>query len=1260
MAFADTFKPQDINQEVDRFGRPVDVVQSSVDSLGVTPSEIPEPTPEPTPEPDTDEGMPEWAKAQLREQQQEVSNVTDEGMPEWAKAQLREQQQEVNSVVDEGMPEWAKAQLQEQQKGALIGLPEGVVAYSYSQDDIAERDELYNLVYDAVLDRYGKQAVYKKSRADIVDEYMNNRRGNAAGNSVRVISEVDYLMDIKDDPERLLTAGKGYAIFEGMEGLTGEGVTWTEMGEGVKDYARTVIFDPINAVTIGFGRFFGGTALRTAVGVVEKTAQKAVAKELLKGASREGAKKIVSKIYTKTAAEVALKGAAEITEFATKMAATKGGSRIMTNAGLKEIAAATVTDAVINSGAEFLYQRSLVETNVQGEISKGAVGLAALASMAMGGLQAGLVAKRGMSGTALVSEVMEQAKPKDIVNELQKSITDWVEQVQKSKVGEGPDWLTKVRNGKDITDGDTDFFIDILLGRTGSVVDPEDVAKGVKPEVPALKGLAQLMQEGGYFFVKKTDDDKISNWVSDFMRQEFDQSDIDGILKAVGQGLSVKIDGKLTPELFADAFANKMNSSARSMNSVMQVAKKLDANIEDLDIEDFFKEALGLNVLKDTSAKTKKHNTRMGILWANVSETQNKFIRTLVSHPSTSALNVVGYGAAAGLDASKDLTMALYRGTRGTFKYVLNAADGGKSELEVAKQLLISTAERVKFALDPDMTYAAYKSAMVRNTGALDTLNRTLSGGVQISNSLDQMSKLGGRGGVIQDKVDTLITGVQQATFVHAQDSFTKSQEYVSQMNKQLRLNFKGPTGKGMGWNEFYNHPSAAKVMGSKKYKEIELAAVTSVLENTFSKSYKGADKVGQVAGIIEDARNIPGLGFMIPFGRFFNNTIDFGLKNTPLLNIAAKATGKYADTPVEELMAKGAVTVGLLTIFTQGEDENRRLGLGLYDTVVDGQVVSQQYDYPISLFKAAGRILSYKMAGEEVPGSITKQVLKDFGGGGLTRNLNKTTTEFADFTNAIIAGELKEAGRELKGISGDLTAQAISGFLRPLEPIDAAIGLFTNTDQRPKDVAQGNLFVGNSLRYVDTVTDWFLGNDLPAKVNGATGERDQQTTKNLGIRTLNLTDTQRVMNLLGINQWDINSGLSKDRKRMIPEAVNEYQRQVAEAMEPWAKMKMENDYFRNTDNASQMVLWTKQVAQVKKDARFMLMVRYSGPQSTLSTQYELLSKYSGETVEEAIKDMGLDKTIGELTDTEIYLLESELSILDFVEEMSVDSRARN
>ena len=1200
--------------------------------------------------PSTDLEVPTWMK--LIEEEPEVApeapveaEESDE-LPSWMRL-VEEEEEELTELpswmrlvdVEETSPIETVESSSPLDDDGLVKLPVGVEAFTYSQDDMSERDELFNPINDFVKSRYGIQAIENRSREEIVDTFLNNRRGVSAGNSIRAIAEVDWLMDAKKDPEKLLTAGKAYSIFEKMEGLTGEGVSWSEFGEGIKDYVGSVILDPVNLVGGFIGKAIGGTTVKASVMTAEKLAMKEVTKQLMAGASKEVAAKAGTKVL-KQAAKVATTNATkEVAEFSAKMATDKGLKKVLTKESLKEIATVTAVDAVANGGFEYLYQRSLMDTNVQGEISTAAVGIAALSAMAMGTVQAGVVLKRGTSNTALITESVKKVPPKQIAKEMQDAIKAFVAKEPNSTTS----WLKKVKAGDDITKGDTDFFIDVLLG----------IHKGEGEN--NLKGLAQIMQEGGYFFQKKTEDDKISNWIADFMKEELDQDDINGIMKAFG-GKAKRKNTKITPETFGDSFASKMNASARSMNSVMQVAKKLDMDIRDMDMDTFMREALDLNLIDDAILRKDQFSKR-GPIASNISEVQNKFIRSLVSHPSTSILNVLGYGAAAGLDISTDVILALYKGGKGTLQSVLGYSDAGFESTRAAKRLLLAAKDRVKLAFDPDMTHAAYVSALQNNTGSLDKLNRTLSGGVEISNTVDQMASLG-KGAFIQDKADTVIGAVQRATFVNAQDSFTKSQEYIGQMTRQIRI----VTGKS--WNEFYNDPKAVKYMASVEYKQMEANAVAKTLTNTFSKSYKNRSKLGELAGFVEDARNIPGLGFMVPFGRFFNNTIDFGIKNTPILNIAAKATGKYKDVPIEEMVARGSVVTGLVYTMAQDENENRKAGLGLYDNVIDGQVVSQQYDYPISLFKAAARVVSYHMAGQEVPEEIITQIRKDFGGGGLSRNLTKTTGEIADFATAILKGEIDNAYEEGLNVVTEISAQAISGFIRPLEPIDTAFGLFMDIDQSPKDLKQINnrlnRTIAESFKYVDSFTDFLTtGEGMPLKQSSATGESNQQSTKNVGLRTVELTNTQRIMNLMGLDQWKLNAPLSKDKKRMIPEAVNEYQSQMYQSIEAWSTEKMKSMDFRNQSQEDLRIIWKKKMTEVKQLTKLRLVTRYDGTGTTLRQQYDIVSnpKFSTEEISQAMEELELGDNMGDLTAGQLMILETQLETADTIKLMRIDPR---
>ena len=556
----------------------------------------------------TDLDVPKWAVADVEEAPEIPSEpqrapVEAEETPSWAIPDSEEEEVPSWAISDDSSPSVDVQMSSMLDEDGLVKLPTGVEAFTYSQDDMSQRDELFNPINDFVKSRYGIQAIENRSREEIVDTFLNNRRGVSAGNSIKAIAEVDWLMDAKKDPEKLLTAGKAYSIFEKMEGLTGEGVTWSEFGEGIKDYVGSVILDPVNLVGGFIGKAVGGTAVKTSVMTAEKLAMKEVTKQLMAGASKEIAAKAGTKVL-KAASKVATVNATkEVAEFSAKMAANKGLKKVLNKGALKEIATVTAFDAATNGGFEYLYQRALVDTNVQEEISTTAVGIAALSAMAMGTVQAGVVLKRGSSDTALITETVKKVSPKQIAKEMQDAIKSFVE-----KEPEGTTtWLQKVKAGDDITKGDTDFFIDVLLG----------IHKGEGEN--NLKGLAQIMQEGGYLFSKRDDNDKISNWIADFMKEELDQTDIDGIMKAFG-GKAKRKNTKITPETFGDSFSSKMNASARSMNSVMQVAKRLDVNVEDLDMDSFMKEALDLNLMDDIILQKDKFKPR-GAVASNISET---------------------------------------------------------------------------------------------------------------------------------------------------------------------------------------------------------------------------------------------------------------------------------------------------------------------------------------------------------------------------------------------------------------------------------------------------------------------------------------------------------------------------------------------------------------------------------------------------------------------------------------------------------------
>ena len=1239
-SFLDTFKPVNVAAEKDELGNVVDNVAESVKALPVaTPTAAPvtEPVEEPVAEPVVEEAPDALSgfapieepvsmeEAIAEDEESDPSFFSETGMQMTAafgeaSAKQEKKKQKIDTEFEELHAEYVKTLL-----------PDGTEPGAYSENDIVKDDKMFGIVEEYMNTRYGLQAVEGLSREELVGNFLDARRGEYLGNSIRVLTDFDYLNDKKEDTDTLEKIGAGYVLYENMAGILSKDVSLSEKGGAVYDTLWYLLADPVNAVGLGVGRVVGGTATKAGINSLETYVMKEVTQRRLAGQSVSATGKVAKDIMRVAATKAKKEGTEAVSQFAVKMQAP-AFKKLLSTAGVKEIAATTATDAVIASGLEFVYQKNMITAGVQDEINPTSIGLAALLGLSLGAVATARVARRGTSGTALPSEAVKKGTHKDAALSLQESMKEYFKSVGKDMGGK-TSWSDKVGSGKELDVKDTNFFIDLLLG-----VDPVMKADGTVDK-PGLKGIAQVMQEQGFFFEPRDGDDKLTNWLSDFL-SEFDDGDIKNIVKGFEDSAGVKITGlgdDLTSKAFSDAFAKKISQSAQSMNSVSQAAKRLNIDVADLNVEQYIDSALGQNLLS-TTAKGESQSSKYMDKWGRyfpsvkkVSEGQNQFIRALVSHPSTSMLNLVGYTASSSMGSASDLLRASFMMTGGSVKRALGMKEAGVEMERIADAIIGANMNRAKLLLDPDMTAAAYRSALQKNSGALEALNNVQAGGIDTTKTINDVLGQGPAGKAIDAGVDM----AQNLTFVRSQDILTKSQEYVFQMDKNLRITF------GKTWDEFYNSPDANKLMATKEFKALEEAAVAKTLEHTFGKSYKGSGVLGEVAGVIEDARNIPGLGMMVPFGRFFNNTLDFAAKNSPV-GLVAKVAGKYPDKTMAELVTNNMVAGGLVYSMMQGEDEARKQGLGLYDTITsEGDVKSMQYDYPLSLFKAAARFFSYTEAGEPVPAEIIEQIGTDFFGGGLTRNLEQTGSVLVETVKATLQGEWEMAQSSAKDAVGGIGAQLIGGFTRVLEPVDAMVGIAFDKNMAPKNIKDGNAFLGKAFTYMDTTIDVFTGREGPdVSVSTAQGEMKQQTAKNVGTRRVQLTDTLRVMNMLGYESWDNNASFKVSK--LAAEAGNEYNRSFFNRIDEIAGRMMRSERFRDLPVKEQRGLWEENLAELRRKSRQDLALDYAGEQSTLSEQFEITQSHTIAEIKNGIAELDLGgKKMGDLDAGELDLLKS-------------------
>jgi len=1100
---------------------------------------------------------------------------------------------------------------------------------TYTQDDMVEDDQMFSIIQNYMADRYGPLSMEGQDRESIVDSFLNNRRGVVSGNSVRALSEIDYINDISEDSAKMGNAAAAAALYENMAGLFSEETTFAEKAEGVMDFTRSAIADPINLVGGFIGKAVGQGALRVGSNEVKKRALKKMSEaSIKKGATQETVKKAgqeAIKVAVKESGDVVTK---EVAEYTARVMSSKGFKRLYTRGALAEIGTTVGIDAAVGAGTEYLYQSGLIKLGVRENFDKYSMGFAALGATVLGGVQAGRVMLRGSTGTVAPSIAVKEPKPENVVLELANSVGKY----GKATVEKSSTWKNKVAGGVELKDLDSEFFVDLLLGHVdddGNIV---------------LKGLSQIAQEKGLIWTKRFEDDKYANWMADIIKQS-DPKQITNFVKAFEKatGNKLKDAKKLTLDEFADTFALKINHSARILNALSQGSKRNGISAADMTVQDLIKDAMDAGYLpKD---KTDPFSTSLSEKMPDyIRNNQNRVIRLLVSNPSTSALNMIGYGANAGIGMVSDMALAtLHLGT-GTMANLIGMQKQGAKSYRLANTLIQSNASRVRRLLDPDMTYAAFESALSRNSEALQKLSNTLPGGIENTTRMITDSKISPEMQMLGLKTDEAIDVIQTISFVKAQDRFTKSQEFVFQMDKALRTTF------GKSWNDFYNGPEAVKLMATKEYRDLESVVVEKTLESIFSKSYKGTDVLGEVAGIIEDARNIPGVGLLVPFGRFFNATVDWGLQASGL-SITGKAMGYYGDKTWGELGSRAAVSWAFASTMVENERENRKKGIGVFQTVdpLTGEVITQQYDYPISAFKAAARVASYWVDGEEPPKELLQQVARDFTLDGVLRNLNKTQEDVASLVYYMFQGDMKESWNAFGKSMGNVAVQPVAGGTRFLEPLNVAAGVVRGEAARPIDRYQGNKTYNDMVKYIDNLIPLFTGEPVGETLKtAAAGEADVTSTKPMGIRTIRLTDTQRVMNMMGYEQFSLNA--ARKIRQTVPKAANEYNGILFDIIEAESGALMASKGFRKMSTDAQRRYWkTDVLPKAKSLAKSFLAMQYSGPLDTIDLQYQLSQKYTRDDLNDAIEELNFEdgSDLGDLNRGQLFLIQNYLDTVD-------------
>jgi hypothetical protein len=704
---------------------------------------------------------------------------------------------------------------------------------------------------------------------------------------------------------------------------------------------------------------------------------------------------------------------------------------------------------------------------------------------------------------------------------------------------------------------------------------------------------------------------------------------------------------KLSIDTFADTFKRKLSENAQVMNAVGQGAKLLGVNPNTLTLNQYMNAVVaggtGPKTSKVTSAAAQAASPLGNLITKDIPDFQNNLIRLMVSNLSTTALNVTGFAAATGLNSATDIARAVLLGGQAGLQLVANPKNA-KETFSNAMGILSNQKLKAQLTLDPNTTYETFMQYARNRPKAIAELTYVLPGGVE---SLNKIAK-----GFDPDKplvtlaANQVVDVIARANLVSAQDGMTKSIEFLTQMDKFLRRPQK-EGGFGMSWNEFFLSPDQHKMMLTERFVNLEARAVDETLKSVFSKSYKGKDFVGEVAGVIEDARNIPGVGLLVPFGRFFNNTVAAVYDGVAIGPLIAKFAGGQQDKMYSEILAKGAVSWGLVYALAERERGYISQGLGWSEEFDEetGEVLDERYEFPYGAYKAAARVLAHRQMGEEIPTELAKQLQDQFLGQ-LTRQLGEAGAGLGEILTALVSDEGPEYTELLGQAFGNIVSQAASAGTRPLEPINTVIGLSRGEDFYVPDRNQGDKWINNSLRYVDQAIALYKGESMSPPARSAAEGMPRITPSRLvsTTRASGLTHTEQVMNSIGKPTWL--AGMSS----LSEQADNRYNQIFHEIVEGSSEQLWNSERFREADLEQKQAL-VGQVLNKAADATktYMALAAAKSGDSILADMIVISKGNSRKLIDKVMGELGFDKDFDELTGNELQTLKAALEFRDYV-----------
>ena len=1032
----------------------------------------------------------------------------------------------------------------------------------------------------------------------LVEDFVDHmRRFNS--NVLTTVGEARYIH--KADNRTKAVAAEAYNLFDSLgnvfvnDGLYGA-------VDGVKDYVFSTLTDPTNylgAATGGFGKAAALGLTKSSKALIKtqaalagkKIAKQASTQEAAKAAAKAAeaaAKKMISKSASQKAIAQAAQKAAKVAKSdvifkAAQRGITEFAEAKLQEAGKKAVLRTTALDALFAGLQDNTIQEIYLDVGAQDDYSRTQTAL----SFALGGVGGGLHYVFGKArGASGLKEALDESKAanrarnlpdKEFLNQM-KIINKEIEKAQampqatksdkikrtrllnklnakkrKIKGGiigrpllniEGQEAATKVIKqeidtwASKVTRGDEAFQRDMAL--------PESLVKQIMLGEDNRGGLAKLFRDRG---MKLRRDTKVTDVMTNVLRF-MPEKELVEVSEKFKKYTSANLgDASDLAVSVGELIASDVSRAGKKLSVMSQVRRVIDGGV--VYGNEALVETLNAKEVRDTLEDELKIVRRA----KRFTYGQNVWKRLLVSSPSTTAANVMGFGQ---FFAGQGVADIFSSGLLSVAAAGLSTAGKTKQAEELFRKAKVYReiqAQKIKNFFDPYTTRESYLALMDQlkdETGKKDIkglLFETIGAGVE-------------RGAKRYDidpndswfkNTERFANAAMTITGVRIQDTVTKSQMFMTELDKYLRLKKK---------------TSLKEVLKSGKLELIDDdvigGAVDTTLRSVFSKDYTTNDQaLGDFAKFVERASNTPGLGTIIPFGRFMNNVVATAYQWGPvsLLPTAARIAKNKDISSVEALSRSLVGTTGLgLAMLYSEKQEKQGLAFNEINTG-GGTIIDVRNIFPMSLFLAVGRAANLKrkqylgQKGMDIPKELKEDVMAQLAIGQVARD-----TQFAnDLYNVFdfMTGQ-GDRGAQLDALYKSVGGIA-AGATRPLDFFNRGVGYLADNDIA-KDVRQargGGAFTQGATKYFDNILEVLIG-----ETDTITGEKLRVATRQGDIYDANplarifgitvkrgRTAAEKVYSMSELKTW------TADSRTKIPM----YDRIFNESLAPMLEVKMKN-----------------------------------------------------------------------------------------------------